>query len=87
MKRIPSNQVHEFTTINEIFNFVTAENVDDFLQDFGTMLKNSISIRESMEELTKTLNLPLEDLEITSFSWKDDGKDEGGLTISVTNEI
>lgn len=55
---------------------VTVENVENFLQDFGTML-TSVTLMKTIDPL----------VEITQFNWIDDGKNDGKFIVTPREDL
>lgn len=78
--RTPTNKTYEYSNLNDILEFVTSENIDDFTIDFLVTLRYAVT----MKELINTMDLPPEDkiVKLGVFSWIDDGKHDA--TVMVT---
>lgn len=76
----PTNEEYYFTDIEDIFEFVTLENIDMFIVDFKNMLLMGLDFAERQKPYTKNPITP------NAFTWIDDGKHEAKLNIYPTNE-
>lgn len=79
--RTPTNKTYPYSSLEDIFKFVTSDNIVDFLVDFETMLRYSVSIKE----LVDSMDLPPEDkiINLNTFSWIDDGEHNGTFEVNA----
>lgn len=87
MRKLITNEEYFFSSLNDMYKFLTSDNIDDFLIDFGSMLKDAVAIREEVLKQVSKLSdeekeaFTVEDvLEISSFSWIDDGEHNEGFS-------
>ncbi len=88
MRKNVTNKEYFFSTIQDMYSFVNSDNIDDFLIDFGSMLKQVVEYREKTIEIAKHLNMTVDpnDIEVKEFSWIDDGEHDDSKGYITINE-
>ena len=75
---------YEINTIQDIFNCVTKDNLDNFMIDLRCVIETYIAFRDLTKTIGEVEGLPPELAKIKSegYTWIDDGKHEKTLKIS-----
>jgi len=70
---------YEISTIQDIFDIVTTENIDRFMTDFYKMFDSIAKLKQNLESQT------LVNMTMPSYTWTDDGK--MNLSATLNGEI
>ena len=70
----PDAKTYELSTVSEIFDAVTEENLPSFIRDFEASLRTGIATREMTKAIAVAENLPQSagGLTMDRFIWTDD---------------
>jgi len=63
----PNAKEYKFSTVEEMFSFLTPENIDRFLEDFSTGVKASVL----MKDISDAINSK-QPFELKELTWIDD---------------
>ena len=81
----PTNKEYQFSSIEDMLEFLTNENVELFLVDFSKMLKQAVAVQDMAK-----VGCELKGIEYTndmtcvdSMTWIDDGKHEGKTVLRL----
>lgn len=77
--RVPTNKEYVFKTVGDIVDFVTEENIDDFLIDLKLMLLDSKRSVDLIKYLPAENKINSANDVLVALSWIDDGEHENGF--------
>jgi len=76
------DKIYKIKTIKDIHKIVTEKNIDNFIID----LKSFLIYRMNMKKLKIFENIFKVEFDEDTFTWEDDGKHKGKITIKIKNE-